>query len=118
MTLQEKDASSHTTSSALPDSLQLEEEQYHREMSGEEAEQALKESNCDCFLIRQCQGVYFLSLMLHGTAHHCEIKSGPGWFKLKGSSGIFRNLKELVRYCIQLHLPELFCGKVMHIRNG
>ena len=121
MALQQKwlqGASGHITSSALPDPVHLEDEWQHKEMSRKEAEQALKESNCDCFLIRLSQGVYFLSLILHGIAHHCEIKSGPGWYKLKGSSGIFKNLKELVGYCIRLFLPGLSHGKVIHIRTG
>ena len=119
MTLQAKwlqDASGNT-SAALPD---LEEDWYHREMSREEAEQALKESNYDCLLIRQSQGVYVFSHIQDGATHHCEIKFGPGWYKLKGSLHIFSNLQELgSHYCKQLHLPELRCDrKVIPTRNG
>ena len=43
---------------------------YRGELTREEAEQALKASGCDNFLIRQCQGVLVLSLIHDGEFHH------------------------------------------------
>ena len=113
-------ASGHKTGVALPDPVHPDEDWYHREMSEDEAEQALKDSNCDCLLIRQSQGVYIFSYIQDGDTHHCEIKSGPGWYKLKGSTHIFNDLQGLVsHYCKQLHLSDLYSDReVIPTRNG
>ena len=55
-------------------------EWYHGEITRDEAEQALKASGCDCFLIRHCQGVLVLSLIHDGEFHHITVNYGPGWY--------------------------------------
>ena len=59
-------------------------EWYHGELARDEAEQALKASGCDCFLVRHCQGVLVLSL-IHGF-HHITINYGPDWYELENGS--------------------------------
>ena len=75
-------------------------EWYHGELTRDEAEQALKESGCDCFLIRHCQGVLILSLIHDGGFHHINVKYGPGWYELENGTAeyTFDELNELVEY--------------------
>ena len=73
---------------------------FHGELTTVEAEQALRASACDCFLVRKCQGAFVLSLTHHGELHHINIKYGPGWYELE--SGVapysFIELEDLVTY--------------------
>ena len=73
-------------------------EWYHGELTTDEAEQALKTSGCDCFLIRHSQGVLILSLVQNGNTTHIPIKYGPGWYKLEGSTQTFNELQELTHH--------------------
>ena len=78
------------------------EEWYHGELTRVEAEQALKASGCDCFLIRHCQGVLILSL-IHDRElnfHHITINYGPGSYELENGSAEynFTELEDLVDY--------------------
>ena len=75
-------------------------EWYHGELTRDEAEQALKASGCDCFLIRHCQGVLVLSLIHDGGFHHITVKHGPGWYELEHGSAqySFTELEDLVTY--------------------
>ena len=75
--------------------MESDKEWYHGELTTDEAEQALKASGCDCFLIRQCQKVLVLSLLQNGNITHIPIKYGPGWYKLEGSMQTFSELQEL-----------------------
>ena len=76
------------------------EEWYHGELTRDEAEQALKASGCDCFLIRHCQGVLVLSILHDGEFHHTTINYGPGSYELENGSAEynFTELEELVDY--------------------
>jgi hypothetical protein len=79
------------------------EDWYHGELTGEEAEQALKASSCDCFLIRLSQGVLVLSLVHGGEFHHITIKHGPGRYELENSDPAapryrFAELEDLVTH--------------------
>jgi hypothetical protein len=73
---------------------------YHGDLGEEEAEQALKASGCDCFLIRQSRGVLVLSLVHGGEFHHIAILSRPGWYELENGTAqySFPELEELVDY--------------------
>jgi hypothetical protein len=73
---------------------------YHGDLSEEEAEQALKASDCDCFLIRQSRGVLVLSLIHGGQFHHITILSRPGWYELENGTAqySFPEVEELVDY--------------------
>ena len=75
-------------------------EWYHGELTREDAEQALKASGCDCFLIRHCQGVLVLSIIHDGEFHHNTVKYGQGWYKLENGSALhsFPELDDLVTY--------------------
>ena len=68
----------------------------HGELTRDEAEQALKASGTDCFLIRHCQGVLILSLVQNGNITHIPLKYGPGWYKLERSTQTFSELQELI----------------------
>ena len=85
-------------------------EWYHGELTRDEAEQALKASGCDCFLIRHCQGVLVLSLIHDGKFHHITIKYGPGWYELESGSAqySFPELEDLAtHYCSYPISPNL-----------
>ena len=75
-------------------------EWYHGELTRDEAEQALKASSSDRFLIRQCQGVLVLSLIHDGQFHDITVKHGPGWYELEHGSAqySFTELEDLVTY--------------------
>ena len=75
-------------------------EWYHGELTRVEAEQALAASDCDCFLIRECEGGLVLSLTHHGKVHHVAVKYGPSWYELEGGSAQdrFTKLGDLVSY--------------------
>ena len=75
-------------------------EWYHGVLTRDEAEQALKASGGDCFLIRHCQGVLVLSLIHDGELHHININYGPGWYELENGSAQyhFTELKDLVKH--------------------
>ena len=80
---------------------------YHGELTRDEAEQALKVSGCDCFLIRHDQEILVLSLIHDGEFHHITISYGPGWYELENGSArySFTELEDLVAH--YLHSPEL-----------
>ena len=85
-------------------------EWYHGEQTRDEAEGALKETGCDCFLIRQCQGVLVLSLIHDGGFYHITVKYGPGWYELENGSAqySFTELEELVTHYLSYHIsPDL-----------
>ena len=74
---------------------------YHGELTRDKAEQSLKASDCDSFLIRHDQGDLVLSL-IHGTKiDHTKINYGPGWYQLDGEQHPkFSELQELIsHYC-------------------
>ena len=71
-------------------------EWHHGELTRDEAEQALKTSGCDCFLIRHCHGHLILSLIRNRNTTHIPIKYGPGWYKLEGTLQAFSELQELI----------------------
>jgi hypothetical protein len=70
---------------------------YHGELTREEAEQELKASGCDCYLVRQKQGVLVLSLINGRNLTHFRVHEQDG-YKLKGSR-TFRALDDLLGYC-------------------
>ena len=76
---------------------------YHGELTRDEAEQALKASGHDCFLIRHCEGDLLLSLTHCRHIYHIKIEHGLGWFKLSGESRQFNKLQELVGH-YRIHL--------------
>ena len=83
---------------------------YHGELTRDEAEQALKASDSDCFLIRHCQGILVLSLIHDREFHHITIKYGPGWYELENGSAqnSFTELEDLVTYYWGYHIsPDL-----------
>jgi hypothetical protein len=73
---------------------------YRGELTREEAEQALKASGCDCFLIRQSRGVLVMSLIHGEEIHHITIIYGPGRYELETGTAqySFPELEELVDY--------------------
>ena len=77
-----------------------EKEWYHGELTTDEAEQALKASGCDCFLIRHCQGVLVLSLIHDGEFHHVTIQYEPGSYELENGSAKYNHseLEKLIDY--------------------
>ena len=81
-------------------------EWYHGELTRDEAEQALKASDSDWFLIRHCQGILVLSLMHDGKFQHITIKYGPGWYELENGSAqySFPELEDLVTYYWSYHI--------------
>ena len=82
---------------------------YHGQLTRVEAEQALKASGCDCFLIRENRGALVLSLIHHGQVHHVNIKYGPGWYELESGSAqySFTELNELVsHYSCSEHISD------------
>ena len=68
---------------------------YHGDLTRVEAEQALRASGCDCFLIRQSRAALVLSLIHHGQVHHLNIKHGPGWYELESDSPAIYSFPEL-----------------------
>ena len=77
-----------------------EKEWYHGELTRYEAEQALKASGCDCFLIRHCQGVLVLSLIHDGEFHHVTIQYESGSYELENGSAKYNHpeLAKLIDY--------------------
>ena len=75
-------------------------EWYHGELTRDDAEQALKASGSDCFLIRHCQEVLVLSIVHNGEFHHITVKYGPRWYELENGSAqySFTELEDLVTY--------------------
>jgi hypothetical protein len=71
---------------------------YHGELTTEEAEQALKASGCDCYLIRQSQGVLVLSHIHGGRFTHTKIVGGERGFSLADSPQPFSELPELISH--------------------
>lgn len=73
---------------------------YHGELTRDEAEESLKASGCNCFLIRQSQGVLVLSLIHNGLFLHITIKCGPDWYELESGTAqyCFSELEEMVTY--------------------
>ena len=99
-------------------------EWYHGELSRDEAEQALKKSGCNCFLIRHSQEVLVLSLVQNGSTTHIQIKYGPGWYKLEGSTQTFSELHEVTRHYQNSRINDdldklgLPCKKMKSSRHG
>ena len=81
-------------------SLFMTSDNYHKQLTKLEAEQALTASGCDCFLIREDGRALVLSLIHHGQVHHVNIKYGPGWYELESGSAqySFTELNELVSH--------------------
>ena len=98
-------------------------EWYHGELTIDEAEQALKASGCDCFLIRHCQGGLILSLINDQKIDHSKIDYGPGWYQLHGEHQKFSMLQELIdHYCHNPMSDEVTlgaaCGKMKEHDTG
>ena len=70
---------------------------YHGELTRNQAEEALRASGSNCFLIRESEGNLILSLIHYGEIYHNVIKHGPGWYSLS-SEERFSDLNELVSY--------------------
>ena len=80
---------------------------FHGELTRGKAEQALKSSGCDCFLIRQSKKKPGLSLIHNGELQHIKIKYGPSGYRLEGAlHQTFSELQELVIYYT---IPNKFC---------
>ena len=58
---------------------------FHGELTRKEAEQCLRATGYDCFLVRQSERLLFLSLAHHGKIHHMSINYGSGWYELENS---------------------------------
>ena len=71
---------------------------FHGELTKEEAEEALAQSDGCCFLIRGSKRYLVLSLSQDGETYHFRIEYGPGWYKLKEGKKSFSDLQELVSY--------------------
>lgn len=73
---------------------------YHGDLTRDQAEQALRASSSDCFLIREQNSDLILSLTRHGQFSHIRINYGPGWFELETNSPqySFMELEELVSH--------------------
>ena len=71
---------------------------YHGELTRDQAEETLRASGSNCFLIRESKGNLVLSLIYHGDIHHTVIKRGPGGYSLSSVKN-FSDLNELVSYC-------------------
>ena len=79
--------------------LEFDKEWYHGEQTREEAEEALKIANEDCFLIRHCKGVLVLSIIHDAKIAHTKIDYGPGCYQLDGAPHQnFSELQELVNH--------------------
>ena len=70
---------------------------YHGELTRDQAEETLRASGADCFLIRKSKGRLILSLIHHGEIYHAVIEHGPGWYSLSSKKS-FSDLNELVSY--------------------
>ena len=72
----------------------------HGKLTRAQAEEALKASGSDCFLIREDGKALVLSLIHHGHVHHVNIKYGPGWYELESGSAQYsiNELDELVSF--------------------
>ena len=73
---------------------------YHGMLTRNQAEEALKASGSNCFLIRESKGSLVLSLIHHGDIYHMVIKRGPGWYSLSSVSSVehFSDVNELTSY--------------------
>ena len=71
---------------------------YHGELTRDQAEEALRASGSNCFLIRESKGSLVLSTILQGQIYHYVIKRGPGRYSLSSSVKNFSDLNELVSY--------------------
>ena len=87
---------------------------YHGELTRDQAEESLRASGSNCFLIRESKGSLVLSLLLHGQIHHLKIKHGPRWYSLEGRSSIerFSDLNELVSY----HCSVSASGEILTLK--
>ena len=70
---------------------------YHGELTRDQAEEALRASGSNCFLIRESKGNLVLSLIHHGDIYHMVIKHGPGGYNLSSVKS-FSDLNKLVSY--------------------
>ena len=70
---------------------------YHGELTSDQAEEILRASGSNCFLIRESKGNLVLSLIQPGVIYHTVIKRGPGWYSLSSEKS-FSDLNELVSY--------------------
>ena len=96
---------------------------HHGELSKVEAEQALKASMCDCFLVRVSEGALILSLIHRGQLHHLNIKKyKSGWYDLESGTAqySFSKLEELVTHytCNNLGNLRIKLGAVCEKRIG
>ena len=73
---------------------------FHGELTRNEAEECLRATGYDCFLVRQSERVLFLSLVHQGQIHHMSIKYGSGWYELENSllQQRFTEIDDLVRH--------------------
>ena len=69
----------------------------HEELTRDQAEEALRASGSNCFLIRESKGNLVLSLIHHGDIYHMVIKRGPGWYSLS-SVEHFSDVNEFVSH--------------------
>ena len=86
-------------------------EWYHGKLTRAEAVQALRDSDFDCFLIRESDSGLVLSLTYHRQVHHVAIITyGPGWYKLEGglTHHKFTELDDLVSYYHRNAISENF----------
>ena len=69
-------------------------------MTRDGAEQALRASGCDCFLVRESKGALVLSVVYHQHISHIKIEYGASWYKLDLDSvqENFAELDELLSY--------------------
>ena len=70
---------------------------YHGMLTRDQAEETLRASGYNYFLIRESKGSLVLSLIHHGDIYHIVIKRGPGGYSLS-SVEHFSDLNELVSY--------------------
>ena len=66
-------------------------------LTRDQAEEALRASGSNYFLIRESKGSLVLSLIHHGDIYHIVIKHEPGWYSLSSVKN-FSDLNELVSY--------------------
>ena len=73
---------------------------YHGELSRVRAEKALRDSDHDCFLIRECNKTLVLSLICKNQVYHMNIRYGPGWYELEYDTAMysFIELDDLVTH--------------------
>ena len=71
---------------------------FHGQLARVEAIYALKQSEGDCFLVRESKGNFVLSLSHCGEIYHIKIKYGPGGYNLDMSKVSFGELHQLISH--------------------